>query len=317
MNIKELKERQSWSLIQKIDHSLGVIDQFYQRLDGKVYVSFSGGKDSSVLYWLARKIYPDIKAVFCNTGNEYPDIVKFVNQMKEDGSNIEIIRPKMKPQEVIGKYGFPLISKETSSIIKDIKYNPESVRSRRALGLIITSYRGRVPDKWKYLIDKPYWVSNMCCAKLKKEPAKEFEKKTGLSPIIGIIADESNQRTTDYLKRGGCNSFVSTGHGRNTSHPLSIWLKKDIWDCINKYNIPISEIYKKGATRTGCMFCGYGCQLKDDNRLQLVYNLYPKWYEHFMSYMNNGVTYREALREVLAVNGLYLPDEKQPNLFEL
>ena len=56
MDIKELKERQAWTLDQKMDHSLGAIDQFYQRLDGKVYVSFSGGKDSTVLYWLARKI---------------------------------------------------------------------------------------------------------------------------------------------------------------------------------------------------------------------------------------------------------------------
>lgn len=47
-----------------------------------MYVSFSGGKDSTVLYWLTRKIYPNIKAVFCNTGNEYPDIVKFVNNLK-------------------------------------------------------------------------------------------------------------------------------------------------------------------------------------------------------------------------------------------
>ena len=85
MDIKELAERQAWTLAQKIDHSLGAIDQFYQRLDGKVYVSFSGGKDSTVLYWLARKIYPDIKAVFCNTGNEYPDIVKFVNNIKLGG----------------------------------------------------------------------------------------------------------------------------------------------------------------------------------------------------------------------------------------
>ena len=85
MDYKELKERQSWSLEQKIDHSLGAIDQFYQRLNGKVYISFSGGKDSTVLYWLARKIYPDIKAVFCNTGNEYPYIVHFVNKIKYGG----------------------------------------------------------------------------------------------------------------------------------------------------------------------------------------------------------------------------------------
>ena len=70
MDLKELRERQSWTLDQKIDHALGVIDQFYQRLDGKCYVSFSGGKDSTIVLWLARKIYPNIKGCFCNTGNE-------------------------------------------------------------------------------------------------------------------------------------------------------------------------------------------------------------------------------------------------------
>ena len=34
-----------------------------------------------------------------------------------------------------------------------------------------------------------------------------------------------------------------------------------------------------------------------------------------MNYTNNGVTFREALRKVLAVNSLYLPDEEPPNLF--
>lgn len=78
----------------------------------------------------------------------------------------------------------------------------------------------------------------------------------------------------------------------------------------------IADIYHKGAKRTGCMFCGYGCQFKDDNRLQLCYELYPKMYNHFMNYTNNGVTYREAMRKVLAVNGLFLPDEKPKTLFD-
>lgn len=310
MDIKELKERQAWSLEQKIDHSLGAIDQFYQRLDGKVYVSFSGGKDSTVLYWLARKIYPDIKAVFCNTGNEYPDIVKFVNLMKDEGGNIEIIHPKLKPQEVMSKYGFPLISKEQSFYIKSVKTNPNTNQSKRALGLIKSNFSGRISAKYLYLIDQPYMVSNYCCTHLKKKPFEEYDKNTGLSPILGIMAGESSRRMASYLKRGGCNVFSHTKRDRSTSHPLSIWTEKDIWDCIEKYNIPIADIYKKGATRTGCMFCGYGCHFKDDNRLQLVYDLYPKWYNHFMNYTNNGVTYREALRKVLAVNGLYLPDEK-------
>lgn len=49
MDIKELRERQSWSLNQKIDHAIGTIEQFISRTDGKCYVGFSGGKDSRTI----------------------------------------------------------------------------------------------------------------------------------------------------------------------------------------------------------------------------------------------------------------------------
>lgn len=107
MTLQELRERQSWTLEQKIDHSLGTIEAFVNRMGGidKVYVSFSGGKDSTVLFHLARRLYPNILGVFCNTGNEYPDIIRFVRQMQSDGANIQIIRPKMTPREVWERYG--------------------------------------------------------------------------------------------------------------------------------------------------------------------------------------------------------------------
>lgn len=308
---EELKERQSWTLEQKIDHSLGAIDQFYQRLDGKVYVSFSGGKDSTVLYWLARKIYPDIKAVFCNTGNEYPDIVKFVNQMKGDGCNIEIIHPKLKPQEVMEQKGFPLVGKQQSRFIYQARNTKsEFLRNIRLNGVKGKTYNttfGKISDKWQYLVYEPYETSERCCDELKKKPFNEYRRKNKVFPIFGTMAEESQIRKRSFIHRGSCNIFDGKD---SSSMPMGIWLEQDVLDCIEKYNIPISDIYRKGAKRTGCMFCGYGCQFKDDNRLQLVYDLYPKWYNHFMNYTNNGVTYREALRKVLAVNGLHLPDEQ-------
>jgi 3'-phosphoadenosine 5'-phosphosulfate sulfotransferase (PAPS reductase)/FAD synthetase len=87
MTIKELEERQGWSLDQKIYHSLEVISTFVERMGGidKVYVAFSGGRDSTVLLDLCRRIYPNILAVFSNTGNEYPQIVQFVNKTKRGG----------------------------------------------------------------------------------------------------------------------------------------------------------------------------------------------------------------------------------------
>lgn len=314
MTAQELQERQLWSLDQKIDR-LGVIDQFYQRLNGQVYISFSGGKDSTVLYWLARKIYPDIKAVFCNTGNEYPDIVKFVRGMKDSGLNIDIIQPKLKPKEVLAKYGFPLVSKETSQLVHVIKYNPNSKRAQAAMTKPKTELFA-MPRKWEFLINEPFKTSHMCCDKLKKEPFFYYSRDNNLAPILGTLADESRLRKTTYIRRGGCNVFNEETLHKSNSLPLSIWTEKDIWDCIKKYNIPIADIYDKGAERTGCMFCGFGVQYAHDNRLQLVYQNYPKFYQLFMNYENNGVTYREALRKVLSVRGLHLPDEQPRTLFD-
>lgn len=318
MTIQELKERQGWTLEQKIDHSLGTIDQFISRLNGQVYVGFSGGKDSTVLLDLCRIIKPNIKAVFCNTGNEYPDIVRFVRELKNtEGYNIDIIYPKLKPKEVFEKYGFPLISKETSDVLWRIKHRPNTLHARRGLGLMKgqTKYNGIVAEKWLWLKDEDFDVHCKCCDKLKKEPFHKYEKDNNLYPILGVMASESSLRQTSYIRQGGCNTFGENG-GKIKSLPLSIWLEKDIYEYIERYNLKIADIYNKGAKRTGCMFCMYGAHFKDDNRLELCYKLYPKFYKMFMSYTNNGIEYREACRKVFAVCKKTLPDENKQLIFD-
>lgn len=302
MTRTELHIRQQWSLAQKIDHSLGALDQFISHTNGQCYIGFSGGKDSTVLLHLARIIKSDIKAVFCNTGNEYPDIVRFVRSTP----NTEIIYPKLKPHEVFEKYGFPLISKESSETLHYLKVNPNSIKSRRALREIETSYRGLIAKKYIHLKDAPYEISSACCSILKKRPFLIYEREHKVSPILGIMASESSMRKTLYVKAGGCN--ILSGK-RPVSNPLSIWNEQDVWNYIKDRKLPIADIYYKGAQRTGCMFCGYGCQFKNDNRLKLIYELYPKMYHRFMNYTNNGTPYRVGLREVLSINGLSLPDE--------
>jgi len=81
-------------------------------VDG-VYVSFSGGKDSTVLLTIAREMYPDIKAVFVDTGLEYPEIREFVKTW----DNVDWLKPKMNFKQVIEKYGYPFISKEVSEAV--------------------------------------------------------------------------------------------------------------------------------------------------------------------------------------------------------
>lgn len=113
-NIELLKDLQAMPLDMKVAHTKARIREWVSEygIDG-VFVSFSGGKDSTVLLHIARQMYPDIKAVFVDTGLEYPEIRKFVKTF----DNVEMLRPKMRFDEVIKKYGYPIISKEIAECV--------------------------------------------------------------------------------------------------------------------------------------------------------------------------------------------------------
>lgn len=303
MTAKELAERQAWTLEQKIDHSIGTIEAFISRTGKTPYVSFSGGKDSTVLLDLCRRfVNKDIKAVFDNTGNEFPEIVKFVRTIE----NVTFISPKINIREVIANNGFPLISKEVAKEIRDAK----TTKSEKLLKIRLYGTdskkgytSGKIPEKWKYLIPLPFMISEKCCDILKKRPFARYQRETGELPIIGTMAQESQLRQQQYIRRGGCNSFEGKHIG---SYPLSIWTEADIWEYIQKFNVPICSLYSHpGCKRTGCMFCGFGAHLEKRSRFALLYDLHPAAYKAFMRYENNGITYREALRKI----GVVLPDE--------
>ena len=109
---ERLKELQALDLNHKIMITQTRIIEWYEKFNGNVYISFSGGKDSTVLLHIARQIYPNIPAVFSNTGLEYYEIQKFAKQM-----GATFIAPKIRFDEVVSTYGYPLISKEVSEAI--------------------------------------------------------------------------------------------------------------------------------------------------------------------------------------------------------
>jgi 3'-phosphoadenosine 5'-phosphosulfate sulfotransferase (PAPS reductase)/FAD synthetase len=288
MTYDELKYRQSWTLEQKIDHSVGVVSSFMEKINGNIAASYSGGKDSTVMLDIIRRfVDKTVPAVFCNTGNEYPEVVKFVRQT----DNVTVIRPEMHIRQIIEKYGFPLISKEQSQYIWQAKHtNSAKLRNIRLYGSI--NGIGKIAERWKFMIDAPFDVSEKCCFRLKKKPFNKFHKQTGLYPVIGTMAGESRLRFQKWLKHG-CNSFETN---MIASYPLSIWTESDVWAYIRKFNLPYSPIYDMGLRRTGCVVCGFGCHIKGDRRFYFLKEHKPKIYEHFMRLENSGVSYREALQ---------------------
>ena len=98
----------------------------YYGVDG-VYVSFSGGKDSTVLLDIARSMYPQIEAVFVNTGLEYPEIQSFVKTF----DNVTILYPKKTFMRVLADCGYPLLGKEIASAIRGAKRYLDALERER------------------------------------------------------------------------------------------------------------------------------------------------------------------------------------------
>ena len=230
---EQLKLLQSLTLEQKIQATKIRIDEWYNHWNGQVYVSFSGGKDSTVLLDIARQSHPDIEAVYIDTGLEYPEIRDFVKTKK----NVTWLKPKLSFYEVIKKYGYPLISKSVSRQIHDVKKLGKNCYAWKCFNGEKTDFYDM--RKWKFLIDSPFKISDQCCNIMKKEPAHLYDKQSGKHPMVATMTDESKQRKNKWLKTG-CNGFNLKNP---QSNPMSFWTEQDVLQYLITYKIPYASVY--------------------------------------------------------------------------
>ena len=249
----------------------------------KVYISYSGGKDSTVLSHIAKSMYPDILHLFANTTNEYPETIEHIRwEVDHNNTNIVTVIPQDAKGEiwtfkkVVETYGYPMFSKRVSNAIRTYQHALSEQTKSNSQSYIDRNFKKY--DKYKELP-----ISDKCCDKLKKEPLRRKAKELGLEcAILGILASESYQREKDWLEHG-CNVF----HERkdNQSRPLSFWTDADISEYIERFNVRIPKLYDMGYSRNGCMYCGFGVHLEPpgNNRYQKLKQTHPIQYTYFVN----------------------------------
>jgi len=289
----QLRLYQSHPLSVKIKMTQARIREWYRHHGGKVYVAFSGGKDSTVLLDLVWSLYPDVPAVFADTGNELETVRAFVQGY---GERVTWVEPKMTFDEVVERYGYPVISKRVARYVCDLRRPKGANEQTKRLRLTgITSKGHSAPSqmlakKWRFLVEAPFGITNKCCGILKIRPTRPYMKQTGRVPFVGTMADENLDRENSYINHGGCNAF---DQGDPQSRPMMFWTEQDVLAYIKDKQLPIAGAYgdiikdcdgnllTTGERRTGCKLCLFGIQFeKGENRIQRLARVEPEAYRH-------------------------------------
>ena len=254
---------EEFMLFDRIEKIKQIINKYGEE---NFYISFSGGKDSTVLHYLVDLALPGnkIPRVFINTGIEYIYIYKFVKSLSETDDRFVILPPQKSIKKVLEEYGYPFKSKEHS--LKVGAYQKGS-RSKSIMEYK-DGYRGieyskyQCPKSLQYQYDDSFKlkISDQCCYKLKKEPIHKWEKeKNKTIAMTGMRKQEGGQRENIA-------TCVVTRNSKVVKfHPLLV-VSEGFEDWfIEKQNIQLCELYYPpyNFKRTGCKGCPFSLKLQD------------------------------------------------------
>ncbi len=246
------------------------------------YLSYSGGRDSHLLYWFIKEYAPEfsnIPVIAVNTYMEHPEIRDRIYKYSD-----KVLLPSLKPFEIKEKYGIPCFSKEQDYYIY---YYQNAIRkgktpSKTFVDKINGTYRTgfNISKKAReyVLSGNAHKITHLCCYYLKKKPFHDFEKETNRKAILGITYGEGALRKSKYT------SCFSKNGKFTPLWDLTKELENKIYD---KYKIETPKIYNY-VDRTGCMGCPYGSYKHDtekelnlinDNQRKFVCNLFKESYD--------------------------------------
>lgn len=232
-------------------------------LEHNAYLSFSGGKDSTILHYLLDMALPNnnIPRVYADTGIEYNLIREFVMELAKTDKRIVIIKPSQPIKKTLETYGYPFKSKQHSDWVKRYQQKGMTEFVKNYLNEGTKQLFRPCPNKLKYQFTKDFniKVSDMCCVKMKEEPLQKWQKENNKAySILGLMREEGGRRGKIEclaFKRGVLKSF----------YPLAKVDKE--WEewFIGKYNIELCKLYYPpyNFKRTGCKGCPFALDLQE------------------------------------------------------
>lgn len=303
----------------KIQETLEEIE--IQQMELEPIVSLSG-KDSIIMLDIARRLKPDIKHIFSNTGIEWPSHVKF---WKEYYPDLIWVNAKMSRRKTYLKYGSPASSKKIGQFFENVlrskSYRSEIPKTmlRRIGGNFDESLKNvklnfNIPKNKLHMLDletfpHPYGYSAKCCD-IFKGNVKHLKNYW---TFVGTRIFESMDRSTAW-RQTGCINLK-----KHQTTPLSLWPDWATTMYVDKYNILLPETYTKlNLPRTGCSDCPHGLDIESRrkpeelNRLEILHKFYYSTYYTTMykfelkyTYLYMGVPVREDkeyMKELEVVN---------------
>lgn len=235
--------------------------------EDRFYISFSGGKDSTVLHYLIDEALPGnkIPRVFFNTGIEYRLLVDYVKALAEKDDRFVIVNNKTNIRKMLETEGYPFKSKEHSEFLNRYQTSGLSTKYVRRYLQGDEKHKSRYacPQvlKYQFTDDFKLLVSAKCCDRMKKDNGKEYSKQSGRSiTITGVRSAEGGIRA----QHKGCAVFKN--HKLKKFNPLNPCTDAFVDWYIAKNNIRLCDLYYPpfSLTRTGCKGCPYSISIQQE-----------------------------------------------------
>lgn len=253
-----------------------VINQYGEE---NFYISFSGGKDSTVLSALVDMALPEnkIPRVYANTGMEYRLIVDFVERERAKPHLWELImlKPSMPIKPTLEKEGYPFKSKGHSAYVERYQNSGKTDSVKQYLGeredKAPWSTEKSCPKNLRYQFtdDFAIKISDKCCLRLKEKPVKDWIKENKKPyGMVGLMRDEGGRRY-----KAKCVVFKQ-GKLKNFQPLVAVTKEWEEW-FIKEYGIDISDLYKPpyNFDRTGCKGCPFAIHLQKE--LDILEEYFP------------------------------------------